>query len=204
VQSGRFTDEITPVPIPGSKGSPPVLFSTDEHPRPDTTLEVRAALKPVFKHRGTVTAGNSSGINDAAAAIMLATPEAARRRGLDPMARIVSCASAGVDPSYMGVGPVPATRKVLGRLGLSVADIDLVELNEAFASQSLACMSELGLDPARVNVNGGAIALGHPLGASGARILVTLVHEMRRRGGRYGLATMCIGVGQGIATLIAA
>ena len=202
MRSGRFADEITQVPTPGPKGSPPALFSTDEHPRPDTTLEALAALKPAFKHGGTVTAGNSSGINDGAAALLLATPEAARRRGLDPIARIISCASAGIDPSYMGIGPVPATLKALGRVGLSVADIDLVELNEAFASQSLACIRELGLDPARVNVNGGAIALGHPLGASGARILVTLVHEMRRRGGRYGLATMCIGVGQGIATLV--
>jgi 3-oxoadipyl-CoA thiolase len=202
MRSGRFADEITQVPTPGPKGSPPALFSTDEHPRPDTTLDALAALKPAFKHGGTVTAGNSSGINDGAAALLLATPEAARRRGLDPIARIISCASAGIDPSYMGIGPVPATLKALGRVGLSVADIDLVELNEAFASQSLACIRELGLDPARVNVNGGAIALGHPLGASGARILVTLVHEMRRRGGRYGLATMCIGVGQGIATLV--
>ena len=202
MRSGRFADEITQVPTPGPKGSPPALFSTDEHPRPDTTLEALAALKPAFKHGGTVTAGNSSGINDGAAALLLATPEAARRRGLDPIARIISCASAGIDPSYMGIGPVPATLKALGRVGLSVADIDLVELNEAFASQSLACIRELGLDPARVNVNGGAIALGHPLGASGARILVTLVHEMRRRGGRHGLATMCIGVGQGIATLV--
>jgi len=202
MRSGRFADEITQVPTPGPKGSPPALFLTDEHPRPDTTLDALAALKPAFKHGGTVTAGNSSGINDGAAALLLATPEAARRRGLDPIARIISCASAGIDPSYMGIGPVPATLKALGRVGLGVADIDLVELNEAFASQSLACIRELGLDPARVNVNGGAIALGHPLGASGARILVTLVHEMRRRGGRYGLATMCIGVGQGIATLV--
>jgi len=204
IQAGRFADEITPVPVPGPKGSPPVIFAADEHPRPDTTLEALAELKPAFKPDGTVTAGNSSGINDGAAAIMLATPEAARRRGLTPMARIVSYAAAGADPSYMGMGPVPATLKALGRLGLSVADLDLVELNEAFASQSVACIRELGLDPARVNVSGGAIALGHPLGASGARILVTLVHELRRRGGRYGLATMCIGVGQGIATLIAA
>ncbi len=202
MKSGRFADEITPVPTPGPKGSPPVLFSTDEHPRPDTTLEALAALKPAFKPGGTVTAGNSSGINDGAAAIMLATPEAARKRGLNPIARIVAYAAAGVDPSYMGMGPVPATLKALGRAGLSVGDVDLVELNEAFASQSLACIRELGLDPERVNVNGGAIALGHPLGASGARILVTLVHELRRRGGRCGLATMCIGVGQGIATLI--
>jgi acetyl-CoA acetyltransferase family protein len=202
MKSGCFADEITPVPTPGPRGSPPVLFSTDEHPRPDTTLEALAALKPAFKPGGTVTAGNSSGINDGAAAIVLATPEAAHERGLHPIARIVGYAAAGVEPSYMGMGPVPATLKALGCVGLSIADIDLVELNEAFASQSLACIRELGLDPAKVNVNGGAIALGHPLGASGARILVTLVHELCRRGGRYGLATMCIGVGQGIATLI--
>jgi len=204
IQSGRFDDEITPVPTPGQKGSPPVLFSVDEHPRPDTTMEALARLKPAFRTGGTVTAGNSSGINDGAAAVMIATPEAARRRGLSAMARIISYGAAGVDPSYMGMGPVPATRNALGRVGLGVADVDLVELNEAFASQSVACIRELQLDPAKVNVNGGAIALGHPIGASGARILVTLVHEMCRRGGRYGLATMCIGVGQGIATLVAA
>jgi 3-oxoadipyl-CoA thiolase len=202
IRTGRFDDEITPVPTPAHRGLPPVLFSVDEHPRPDTTMEALARLKPAFKTGGTVTAGNSSGINDGAAAMMIATPEAARKRGLSPMARIVSYAAAGVDPSYMGMGPVPATRKTLARVGLTVADVDLVELNEAFASQSVACMRGLELDPAKVNVNGGAIALGHPIGASGARILVTLVHELRRRGGRYGLATMCIGVGQGIATLI--
>jgi 3-oxoadipyl-CoA thiolase len=204
MKAGRFTREIVPVPTPGPKGSPPVVFAIDEHPRPDTSLEALAKLRPAFKPDGTVTAGNSSGINDGAAVTLLAAPEAARRRGLTPMARVVSMAVAGVDPCCMGIGPVPATRKALGRAGLTVADLDLVELNEAFASQSLACIHELELDPDKVNVNGGAIALGHPLGASGARILTTLVHELQRRQGRYGLATMCIGVGQGIATIVEA
>ena len=202
MRSGRFDDEIVPVPIPSARGGPPASFSIDEHPRPDTTLEALAKLKPAFKPGGTVTAGNSSGVNDGAAALLIATPQAAQARGLKPLARIVSMAVAGVDPRLMGLGPVPATNKALARAGLKAADLDLVELNEAFASQSIACIDQLGLDPARVNVNGGAIALGHPLGASGARILTTLAHELRRRGGRYGLATMCIGVGQGIATLI--
>lgn len=202
IRAGRFDAEIVPVPVPSAKGGPPVLFNVDEHPRPDTTLEALARLKPAFRPGGTVTAGNSSGVNDGAAAVLIATPAAARARGLQPLARIVSMAVAGVDPRLMGLGPVPATRKALARAGLSVADLDLVELNEAFASQAIACIAQLELDPARVNVNGGAIALGHPLGASGARILTTLAHELRRRGGRYGLATMCIGVGQGIATVI--
>jgi acetyl-CoA acetyltransferase family protein len=202
MRAGRFNDEIVPVPIPSAKGGPPALFSVDEHPRPDTTLDALARLKPAFKPGGTVTAGNSSGVNDGAAALLIATPQAAQARGLRPLARIVSMAVAGVDPRLMGLGPVPATRKALARADLTVADLDLVELNEAFASQAIACIDQLGLDPARVNVNGGAIALGHPLGASGARILTTLAHELRRRGGRYGLATMCIGVGQGIATVI--
>ncbi len=198
---GRFKDEIVPVPIKlpkDQKGS----FEVDEHPRPDVTLEALGRLKPAFKPGGTVTAGNSSGINDGAAVLLIARPEYARRNGLQPMARIVSTAVAGVDPAVMGLGPIPATRKALERAGLKAGELDLVELNEAFASQSLVCIRELGLDPERVNVNGGAIALGHPLGASGARILTTLVHELRRRNGRYGLATMCIGVGQGIATVI--
>ena len=198
---GRFKDEIVPVPIKlpkDQKGS----FEVDEHPRPDMTLEALGRLKPAFKPDGTVTAGNSSGINDGAAVLLIATPDYARKNGLQPMARIVSMAVAGVDPAVMGLGPIPATRKALERAGLKVSELDLVELNEAFASQSLVCIRELGLDPERVNVNGGAIALGHPLGASGARILTTLVHELRRRNGRYGLATMCIGVGQGIATVI--
>lgn len=201
MRAGRFKDEIVPVPIKlpkDQKGS----FEVDEHPRPDVTLEALGRLKPAFKPGGTVTAGNSSGINDGAAVLLIATPDYARRNGLQPMARIVSMAVAGVDPAVMGLGPIPATRKALARAGLKVSELDLVELNEAFASQSLVCMRELGLDPERVNVNGGAIALGHPLGASGARILTTLVHELRRRNGRYGLATMCIGVGQGIATVI--
>jgi 3-oxoadipyl-CoA thiolase len=205
IRAGRFADEIVPVPVkaPGAKGSEePALFAIDEHPRPDTTLEGLAKLKPAFKPGGTVTAGNSSGINDGAAALLIATPAAAQRRGLRPMARVVSMAVAGVDPSCMGLGPIPATRKALARANLRVEDLDLIELNEAFAAQAIPCIAELGLDPAKVNVNGGAIALGHPLGCSGARILTTLVHELQRRGGRYGLATMCIGVGQGIATIV--
>jgi len=207
IAAGRFADEIVSVPVPGP--GEPSLFAVDEHPRSDTTLDALAKLKPAFKPGGSVTAGNSSGVNDGAAALLIATPEAARRHDLRPLARIVSMAVAGVDPSCMGLGPIPATRKALERAGLTVADLDLTELNEAFASQSIACINELGLDPAKVNVNGGAIALGHPLGASGARILTTLVHELRRRnhdgrkgGARYGLATMCIGVGQGIATIV--
>ncbi len=202
IESGRFKDEIVPVVVPQRKGEP-IVVDTDEHPRPDTTMEKLARLKPAFRPNGTVTAGNASGINDGAAAILLASEEALYELGLRPMARIVSMAVAGVNPRYMGLGPIPATRKALARAGLTIEDIDLVELNEAFASQSLACIRELGMDPEKVNVNGGAIALGHPLGCSGARILTTLVHEMRRREGvRYGLATMCIGVGQGIATIV--
>ncbi len=201
IAAGRFADEIVPVTVPGPKGAPPFSFAVDEHPRPETTFEALARLQPAFKPGGTVTAGNSSGINDGAAALLITTPEAARKRGLKPMARIVSTAVTGVDPSLMGIGPVPATQRALARAGLSVTDLDLIELNEAFASQSVACILELGLDPARVNVNGGAIALGHPLGASGARILTTLLHELQKRGGRFGLATMCIGVGQGIAAV---
>jgi 3-oxoadipyl-CoA thiolase len=213
MQAGRFADEIVPVPIKDHRDHPHgerpnpgglTLFSVDEHPRPDTTLEALAKLHPAFKPGGTVTAGNSSGINDGAAALLITTPEGARVHGLRPMARIVSMAVAGVEPVTMGLGPIPATRKVLARTNLGIADIDLVELNEAFASQALACIRELALDPAHVNVNGGAIALGHPVGASGARILTTLLHELRRRGGHYGLATMCIGVGQGISTIIEA
>jgi 3-oxoadipyl-CoA thiolase len=205
IASGRFTDEIVPVPLPPArKGKEPGLFAVDEHPRPDTTLEALAKLRPAFRSGGTVTAGNSSGVNDGAAALLLATPEGARRHGLRPLARIVSIGVAGVEPAVMGLGPIPATRMALSRAGLSVNDIDLIELNEAFAAQAIPCISELGLDPERVNVNGGAIALGHPLGASGARLLTTLVHELRRRNGRYGLATMCVGVGQGVRTIIEA
>ncbi len=173
----------------------------DEHPRPDTTLYALAKLKPVFKPAGTVTAGNSSGMNDGAAALLLCEASVAKKLGLKPMARIVATAAAGVHPDYMGLGPVPATRKALAHAGLQMAQIDLVEINEAFAAQSIACLRDLEIDPARANPNGGAIALGHPLGASGARIATTLLHELARREGRYGLATMCIGVGQGISTI---
>lgn len=198
--AGRFTDEIVPVSVPQRKGDP-VIFDVDEHPRPSSTLEALARLRPVFKEGGTVTAGNSSGINDGAAALLVVSAERGKELGLEPMVRIVGGAVAGVEPQRMGIGPVPATRKALDRVGWSVDDLDLVELNEAFAAQAVPCMSELGLDPAIVNVNGGAIALGHPVGCSGARIVVTLLHEMKRRGVKRGLATMCIGVGQGIASL---
>ena len=200
----RFDDEIVPVTIPQRKG-PPVVVDTDEHPRPDTTAEQLAGLKPSFrKENGTVTAGNASGINDGAAALLVASSAAAARHGLRPLARIVASAVAGVEPDRMGIGPVPAARAALARAGLRVEDLGLVEMNEAFAAQSVACVRELGLDPGIVNVSGGAVALGHPLGSSGARILTTLVHEMRRRGTRYGMATMCIGVGQGIALIVEA
>jgi 3-oxoadipyl-CoA thiolase len=201
IDSGRFEAEIVPVEVPQRKG-PPEQIRLDEHPRRDVTVEKLAALKPVFRKDGTVTAGNSSGINDGAAALLVTSRRAAERRGLKPLARIVSTAVAGVDPAYMGVGPVPATRKALARAGLTIDDLDLVELNEAFAAQSLACARDLDLPSEKLNVNGGAIALGHPLGCSGARIMTTLLHELERREGRYGLATMCIGVGQGIATIV--
>ncbi|MGH2729318.1 MAG: thiolase family protein [Actinomycetota bacterium] len=197
---GRFDDEIVPIEV--TRGKETLVVDHDEPPRPDTSLEVLGRLKPAFSESGTVTAGNSSGINDGAAAVLVASGEAVRERGWEPLARIVTSAVAGVEPKIMGVGPVYATRKALKRAGLSIDDIDLVELNEAFAAQSLACIKELGLDMDKINVNGGAIALGHPLGCSGARILTTLVHEMARRDARYGLATMCIGVGQGIATIV--
>ncbi|MFN2526876.1 MAG: acetyl-CoA C-acyltransferase [Actinomycetota bacterium] len=201
---GRFKDEIVPIEVPAGRdgrGDPRVV-DADEPPRPDTTMERLARLKPAFAPDGTVTAGNSSGINDGAAALLLASEEALGRHGWTSLARVVTSAVAGVEPRVMGIGPVFATRKALARAGLTLDDIDVVELNEAFAAQSLACIKELGLDPERVNVNGGAIALGHPLGCSGARILTTLVHEMNRREARFGLATMCIGVGQGIATIV--
>jgi 3-oxoadipyl-CoA thiolase len=200
-EAGRFDDQIVPVTIPQRKGDP-IVVDRDEHPRADSSAEALAKLRPAFRDGGTVTAGNSSGINDGASALLLVEAEAARSLGLRPMARVVATAVAGVDPSVMGIGPVPATRKALERAGIGVTDLDLVEMNEAFASQSVACARELGLDPAKLNVNGGAIALGHPLGMSGARLVTMLVHELRRTGGRYGLATMCIGVGQGIATVI--
>jgi 3-oxoadipyl-CoA thiolase len=202
VAERRFADEIVPVPIPAKRGAA-VVFDTDEHPRPDATQESLAAMRPAFRREGgTVTAGSSSGINDGASALLIMRDTVARERGLRPMARIVSSAVAGVSPEVMGLGPVPAARKALERAGLSAGDIDLVELNEAFAAQAVACVNELGLDSSRVNVNGGGIALGHALGSSGSRIMTTLVHEMRRRGVRYGMATMCIGVGQGIATIV--
>jgi 3-oxoadipyl-CoA thiolase len=201
IEAGRFDDQIVPITIPARKGDP-VVVSRDEAPRADTSSEALANLRPVFREGGSVTAGNSSGINDGASAVLVVEADRARELGLRPMARVVSTAVAGVDPAIMGYGPVPATRKALERAGITVADLDLVELNEAFASQSIVCIDELGLDPARVNVNGGAIALGHPLGMSGARLITMLTHELRRTGGRFGLATMCIGVGQGIATIV--
>ena len=200
-EDGTFKGEIVPVEVPQRKGSM-LVIARDEGPRADTSLEKLAALKPSFKKNGTVTAGNSSPLSDGAAALLLTTREKAKSLGLKPLVRIVASAAAGVDPAYMGIGPIPATRKALKRAGLTIDQIDLIELNEAFASQSLACIRELGMDPSKVNVNGGAIALGHPLGCSGARIMTTLIHEMKRRGSRYGLATMCIGVGQGIATIV--
>ncbi|MDX6553705.1 MAG: hypothetical protein QOH74_2193, partial [Gaiellales bacterium] len=188
---GRFADELVAVED----------LDRDEHTRTETTAEKMATLKPAFRPRGSVTAGNSSGINDGAAALVIASAERAAELGLAPLARFAAGAVAGVDPRVMGIGPVPAVRKALGRAGLEAGDIDLVELNEAFASQSVAVIRELGLDPARVNVNGGAIAIGHPLGMSGARLVVSLVHELRRREGRYGVAALCIGVGQGQAAI---
>lgn len=198
-ESGRFHDEIMPIPVPKTK-SEFLLFQKDEHPR-ISTREKLASLKPAFKEQGSVTAGNSSGINDGAAASIVAGEDTVKQLGLRPMVRIVAMAVAGVDPAYMGIGPVYAVRKVLKRTGLKISDIGLVELNEAFASQSLACIRDLELDPQIVNVNGGAIAIGHPLGCSGVRISATLIHEMLKRNVRYGLATMCIGVGQGAAVV---
>ncbi len=200
-RSGFFAEEIVPVSIPQKKSEPTVV-GVDEHPRADTSLEKLAALKPAFRKGGSVTPGNAAGINDGAAALVLMARSRAEKLGLHPRARIVASAVAGVDPAYMGLGPIPATRKVLQRAGLSIKDMDVIELNEAFAAQVLACMRELEIDEEKLNVHGGSIALGHPLGCSGARLVVTLVHELERRGGRYGLATMCIGVGQGIATII--
>jgi acetyl-CoA acetyltransferase family protein len=206
IESGRFAEEIVPVPVPQKKGDP-LLVSRDEHPRPDTSLEALARLKPAFRKDGTVTAGNSSGLNDGAAALVLMSDRKARALGLKPLARIVAAAAAGVPPRVMGLGPVPATRKALALAGLRLEQIGLIELNEAFAVQALAVMRELGFRPEITNVNGGAIALGHPLGCSGARLVITLVHEMRRRAASeprpyYGLATLCVGVGQGEATIV--
>ena len=200
--AGRFSDELVSVEVPRRKADP-IVFDTDEHPRPDTTPEKLAALRPAFTKdpEGTVTAGNSSGVNDGAAALLLVEESRARDLGLTPLAFVGLSASAGVAPSHMGIGPVPATQKLLERTGLTAADIDLFELNEAFAAQSVACVRGLGIDPDRVNVNGGAIAMGHPLGCSGARIATTLIHEMNRRDAARGVATLCVGVGQGLATL---
>ncbi len=201
IESGRFADEIVPVMLPQRKGDP-IRFDKDEHVRPGTTVESLAKLRPAFKKDGTVTAGNASGINDGAAAVVVMSADRAKAMGLAPLAKIKAYASAGVDPSVMGIGPVPATRKALAKAGLKIEDMGLIEANEAFASQSLAVGRDLGWDPAVVNVNGGAIALGHPIGASGARILVTLIHEMQKRDVKYGLATLCIGGGMGIAMIV--
>jgi 3-oxoadipyl-CoA thiolase len=200
-EGGFFDDQLVPVAVPQKKGDP-IVVARDEHPRADTSLEALGKLRPAFREGGSVTPGNASGINDGAAATLVVEAERARELGLKPLARIVATGVAGVDPAIMGVGPVPASRKALARAGIEVGDLDLIELNEAFASQSLVCIDELGLDPEKVNVNGGSIAIGHPLGSTGARLMTILVHELRRRGGRYGLVTMCIGVGQGIATVV--
>ena len=200
-QDGRLKDEIVPYQIAQRNGAP-LVHDKDEGPRADTSLEILAGLRPAFKKDGSVTAGNSSPLSDGAAALLITTPQKAEQLKLKPMARIVASATAGVHPNFMGIGPIPASQKALKRAGLTIEQIDLVEINEAFASQVLACIRELGVDPKKLNVNGGAIALGHPLGCSGARIVTTLVHEMNKRGNRYGLATMCIGVGQGIATIV--
>lgn len=201
INEGRFADEIVPVVIPQRKGEP-IVFDTDEFPRAGVTAEKLAKLKPAFKKDGTVTAGNASGINDGAAALVLMSREKAEELGIKPMAVIRGNGAAGVDPRIMGIGPVPATKKALEKAGLSMEDIDLVEANEAFAAQSLAVGRDLEIPREKLNVNGGAVALGHPIGASGARVLVTLLHEMKRRGSHYGLATLCIGGGQGVATIV--
>jgi acetyl-CoA C-acetyltransferase/3-oxo-5,6-didehydrosuberyl-CoA/3-oxoadipyl-CoA thiolase len=199
-QDGRLKDEIMPFEL--VQRGKTIVHEKDEGPRADTTLEILAGLQPAFKKGGSITAGNSSPLSDGAAAVLITTPQKAEQLKLKPLARIVASAAAGVHPNYMGIGPIPATQKALKRAGLTIDQIDLVEINEAFASQVLACARELGIDLNKLNVNGGAIALGHPLGCSGARIMTTLVHEMKKRGSRYGLATMCIGVGQGIATIV--
>jgi 3-oxoadipyl-CoA thiolase len=202
-ESGRYADEVVPVVIPpASKKDAPVRVSRDESVRGDSSVEKLGTLAPVFRKGGSVTAGNSSPLNDGAAALLVTSDAWAREHGVRPLARVVARAVAGVDPNYMGIGPVPAVRKALAKAGLKPSDIDLAELNEAFAAQALACVRELGLDETKVNVNGGAIALGHPIGCSGARIVVTLAHEMKRRGARYGLASLCIGVGQGLAVVL--
>ena len=199
-KAGKFKNEIIPVPVPQGKGEP-LVFDTDEQPRL-SPMDKLAALKPVFRKDGTVTAANSSGLNDGAAVLLLVSGRMVKELGLKPIARVVSFAAAGVDPAYMGIGPVPATRKALQRANLNIEDLDLIELNEAFASQAIACTRDLGLNTDIINVNGGSIAIGHPLGCSGARISTTLIHEMQKRENvRYGLATMCIGVGQGAAII---
>ncbi len=200
VEAGRLAEEIVPVEVDAGRGKT-IVVDADEHPRFDTTMEALAKLKPAFREGGTVTAGNSSGLNDGAAALLLMEAKTAERLNMRPLAYVRQSASAGVDPSCMGLGPIPATRKALSRAGWRVGDLDLIELNEAFAAQAIPCMAELELDPARVNVNGGAIALGHPLGCSGARLATTLVREMNRRAAKRGLATLCVGVGQGLAVL---
>jgi acetyl-CoA C-acetyltransferase len=200
IKSGRFKDEIVPVEMSGKKGV--TVFDTDEHPRFGTTLDALSRLKPAFKKDGVVTAGNASGINDGAAALVVMSMEKAKALGLKPLARIASYASAGVDPAIMGTGPIPASRKALEKAGWKAGDLDLIEANEAFASQAVVVNRELGWDTSKVNVNGGAIALGHPIGASGARILVTLLHEMKKRGAKKGIATLCIGGGQGSAITV--
>ena len=200
MEAKRFAGEIVAVPIE-AKGKPPIVVDRDEHPRGDTTMEGLAKLKPAFAKDGTVTAGNSSGINDGAAALLLVEESTARRLGLTALAYVGASATAGVDPSCMGLGPIPAVRKALARAGWKASDLDVIELNEAFAAQCIPCIRELELDPAKVNVSGGAIALGHPLGCSGARLSTTLLHELKRRGAKRGLASMCVGVGQGVATL---
>ena len=202
IAAGRFRDEIAPVTVKGRKGD--VVVEADEYPKPDTTMEALAKLRPAFQKDGTVTAGNASGINDGAAAVVVMRGAEAARRGISPLARIVSWATAGVEPAVMGTGPIPASRKALEKAGWKVEDLDLIEANEAFAAQACAVNKGLGLDPAKVNVNGGAIALGHPIGASGARVLTTLLYEMKRRGAKRGLATLCIGGGMGIAMCVEA
>jgi acetyl-CoA C-acetyltransferase len=200
-KAGRFKDEIVPVKIASRRGE--TVVDTDEHPKHGTTIEVLSSLRPAFDKAGTVTAGNASGINDGAAAVVLMTAAAAAKRGLKPLARIVSWATAGVDPAIMGTGPIPASRIALKKAGWSVGDLDLIEANEAFAAQACAVGKDLGFDPEKLNVNGGAIALGHPIGASGARVLITLLYEMQKRGAKKGLATLCIGGGMGIAMCVA-
>lgn len=201
IKAGKFKEEIVPVEIPQRKGDP-VIFDTDEFPRAGVTAESLGKLKPAFKKDGVVTAGNASGINDGGAALIVMSKDKADELGIKPMATIKSYASAGVDPVIMGIGPVPSSQKALEKAGLTVADLDLIEANEAFAAQSVAVGKDLGFDPDKLNVNGGAIALGHPIGASGARILITLLYEMKRRGSKYGLATLCIGGGQGTAVVV--